>query len=305
MATTNINGFNINGNNTSPDQFGHFMRKLFTGNVAGMAVSQNGTPNMTVSVSEGVALLTKNTTSSVWAEVKSATSVNIATADTSNPRIDTVVIYEDTSVSLPTTIPYLTDGGGGRFKLGTFSGTAAASPTTLSDASIQSAIGAGKAWTRLADVTVAANTTTILNSNIADKRSYATSVLDPNMRAGYSQGSVENWHSGNIWEGMDNSGIGSITVIVPPSGIVDVEINCKLYRIGSAMTQVGFSSTGANIITNYNLIFVGSQTSVDNPETGKSRFTGLTPGSTTFTARIHCGGVQTYFMPKMWVTPVA
>lgn len=178
MATTNINGFNINGNNTSPDQFGHFMRKLFTGNVAGMAVSQNGTPNMTVSVSEGVALLTKNTTSSVWAEVKSATSVNIATADTSNPRIDTVIVYEDTSVSLPTTIPYLTDGGGGRFKLGTFSGTAAASPTALSDATIQSTIGAGKPWTRLADVTVAANTTTILNSNISDKRTLASAVAD-------------------------------------------------------------------------------------------------------------------------------
>lgn len=178
MATTNINGFNITGNNTSPDQFGHLMRKLFSGNVSGLAVSQNATPNMTVSVGEGVALLTKNTTSSVWAEVKGATSVTIATADTANPRIDTVIIYEDTAVALPSTTPYLTDGGGGRFKLGTYSGTAAASPTALSDATIQTTIGAGKPWTRLADVTVAANTTTILNSSISDKRELASAVAD-------------------------------------------------------------------------------------------------------------------------------
>ena len=185
VNSVNCNGFNILGNNTSPDQFGHFMRKVFNGNVAGLVVTQNSTPNMTVRVDEGVTILTKNTTSSVWGEVKTPTNVTIQTADTANPRIDTIIIYEDTSVSLPTAKPYLTDGGGGRFKLASVSGTAAASPVATSDASIQSQIGAGKPWARIADVTVVANTTTIINSNIADKRSILLGITPPT-RVGYA-----------------------------------------------------------------------------------------------------------------------
>ena len=166
VNSTNVFGFNISGNNTSPDQFGHLIRKVYNGYIQGLEATQNSTPNMTVSVAEGIAVLTKNTTSSVWGEVKTATNVTIQTADTANPRIDTVIIYEDTSVTLPTAKPYLTDGGGGRFKLASISGTAAASPVALTDSAIQSQIGAGKPWARIADITVPANSTTILNSNI-------------------------------------------------------------------------------------------------------------------------------------------
>src|SRR5574344_2231621 len=103
MATaTNIHGFNIGGNNISGDQRGHFYRGVFSGNVTGMRVKQNSTPNMTVLVEHGSALLNKNTISASIAEIKSDTSVTIDTANTSNPRIDTVVIYEDTSVAIPT-----------------------------------------------------------------------------------------------------------------------------------------------------------------------------------------------------------
>ena len=173
MATaTNINGWNVGGNNNSFDQRGHFYRGVFSGNVTGMRVKQNSTPNMTVLVEHGSALLNKNSISASIAEIKSDTSVTIDTANTSNPRIDTVVIYEDTSVAIPTVeANYWQDGAGGRFKIVSLPGTAAASPVALSDSSIQSAIGAGKPWTRLADITVPANSTTIVNSNIADKRS--------------------------------------------------------------------------------------------------------------------------------------
>ena len=172
MATaTNINGWNVGGNNNSFDQRGHFYRGVFSGNVSGMLVKQNSTPNMTVLVEHGSALLNKNTISTSIAEIKSDTSVTIDTANTANPRIDTVVIYEDTSVAIPTAENnYWQDGAGGRFKIVSLPGTAGASPVALSDANIQSAIGAGKPWTRLADITVPANSTTILNSNIADRR---------------------------------------------------------------------------------------------------------------------------------------
>ena len=179
-ATTNIYGFNIGGNNNSFDQRGHFYRAFLSGNVSGMTVKQNSTPNMTVLVEHGSALLNKNSTSASIAEIKSDTSVSIDTANTANPRIDTVVIYEDTSVAIPTEeASYWQDGAGGRFKTVSLPGTAAASPVALSDANIQSAIGAGKPWTRLADITVLANSSTIINSNIADKRSELSSILAP------------------------------------------------------------------------------------------------------------------------------
>ena len=98
-SATNIHGFNIGGNNNSFDQRGHFYRGVFSGNVSGMLVKQNSTPNMTVLVEHGSALLNKNTTSASIAEIKADTSVTIDTANISNTRIDTVVIYEDTSVA--------------------------------------------------------------------------------------------------------------------------------------------------------------------------------------------------------------
>ena len=78
MATaTNINGWNVGGNNNSFDQRGHFYRGVFSGNVSGMLVKQNSTPNMTVLVEHGSALLNKNTISTSIAEIKSDTSVTI------------------------------------------------------------------------------------------------------------------------------------------------------------------------------------------------------------------------------------
>lgn len=167
INTSNIHGMNVAGSDSTPEQFGHFLRDAWSGAVSGLLVKQNSTPNMTVLVERGTALLTKNTFSSVVAEVKADTSVTISTANTSNPRIDAIVIYEDTSV---TVTPYIVDGVGGRFKLASVVGTPAASPTAPSDGTVESEIGAGKPWTRLADVTVVANTTTIINSSIRDAR---------------------------------------------------------------------------------------------------------------------------------------
>jgi hypothetical protein len=169
INTTNAHGMNISWNDTTPGQFGHFIRDAFSGAVAGMEVSQNGTPNMSVNVAPGSAILTKNTVSSVIAEVKATTNVVISTASTSNPRIDTIIIYEDTTVSNALSA-YIIDGAGGSFKLASVVGTPGASPTAPNDAAIQAEIGAGKPWARIADVTVPTSTTTIINSNISDER---------------------------------------------------------------------------------------------------------------------------------------
>lgn len=198
-ASTNIYGFNIGGNNNSFDQRGHFYRAFLDGNVSGMLVKQNSTPSMTVLVEHGSALLNKNTISASVAEIKSDTSVTIDTANTSNPRIDTVVIYEDTSVAIPTIeANYWQDGSGGRFKIVSLPGTAAASPNPLSDSSIQTAIGAGKPWARLANITVPANSTTIINSNINNSVRSKLGVSVANINGGTTAGVLTTDASGNV-----------------------------------------------------------------------------------------------------------
>ena len=201
-ATTNIYGFNVGGNNNSFDQRGHFYRAFLDGNVSGMLVKQNSTPNMTVLVEHGSALLNKNTTSASVAEIKSDTSVTIDTANTSNPRIDSIVIYEDTSIAIPTVeANYWQDGAGGRFKIVSLPGTAGAAPVALSDASIQSAIGAGKPWARLANITVPANSSTIVNSNINNGVRNKLGVSLGNINGGSTAGVLTTDASGNVTVG--------------------------------------------------------------------------------------------------------
>ena len=214
MATaTNINGWNVGGNNNSFDQRGHFYRGVFSGNVSGMLVKQNSTPNMTVVVEHGSALLNKNSISASIAEIKSDTSVTIDTANTSNPRIDSIVIYEDTSIAIPTVeADYWQDGAEGRFKVVSLPGTAAASPVALSDANIQSAIGAGKPWTRLADITVPANSTTILNSNIADRRAQLGGTV-PDKSITASKIDLSTFMAPAEAIGNDGSGSNNVTLV--------------------------------------------------------------------------------------------
>lgn len=174
---TNVNGHNINYTKVTPSTWGHFFRDAFTGNVNGMAVTAQSTPNMTVAVAPGTALLTKNTLTASFGEIKSGgANVSIPTANTSNPRIDTIIIMEDTAVSSALSA-YVIDGAGGSFKIGVIPGTAASSPVANTDAQIATAIGSSTPWTRLADITVPTNTTTITNSNIADKRALLASSL--------------------------------------------------------------------------------------------------------------------------------
>lgn len=162
-----ISGFNVGGQYVSPELYGIYEKQTHTGKVSGLLVKQNTTPNMTVLVEPGIALLDKGSFSSVVAGVKSNTSLTIATANPSNPRIDAIVVYEDIAVTMPSVEPYSVDASNGRFKMVVVAGTPGAVPTDPSDPTIQSTIGAGNtSWTRLATVRVEAGTTTIINSKI-------------------------------------------------------------------------------------------------------------------------------------------
>ncbi len=176
-----ISGFNVGGQYVSPELYGIYEKQTHTGKVSGLLVKQNTTPNMTVLVEPGIALLDKGSFSSVVAGVKSNTSLTIATANPSNPRIDAIVVYEDIAVTMPSVEPYSVDASNGRFKMVVVAGTPGAVPTAPSDPTIQSTIGAGNtSWTRLATVRVEAGTTTIVNSKIDNTiRSSLGSLLAP------------------------------------------------------------------------------------------------------------------------------
>lgn len=176
-----IKGMNVTGQKVTPNAYGIHERGKYTGSITGMNATQNGTPNMSVMVAVGTAVLTKNTNSSVTAILDTPTNITIATASTANPRIDTLVVYEDLSVLMPTAEPYSIDAANGRFKIVSIDGTPGASPVAPDDTAIQSAIGgANTSWARICTVLVDKNATTIIDSKIDNSvKLLLSSILAP------------------------------------------------------------------------------------------------------------------------------
>ncbi len=125
------------------------------------AVAQNGTPNMSVNVSAGLAFITGTETTkqgTYFIENDATVNKTIATSDPTNPRIDIVVAkVQDATYS----------GGTNSWSLAVVTGTPAGSPTPPA-APVNSIT--------LAQVAVAANATTIVTGNITDKRPYAGAI---------------------------------------------------------------------------------------------------------------------------------
>lgn len=92
-------------------------------------------------------------------------NVTIATANGSNPRIDTVVAYVNLSV-----VNSSNPNNPGALVFISVAGTAASSPTAPTSSTIQSAIGAGVPWTPLANIAVGTSVTSIVTANITDTR---------------------------------------------------------------------------------------------------------------------------------------
>ncbi|MFB6518569.1 hypothetical protein [Streptomyces sp. NPDC056401] len=90
----------------------------------------------------------------------------------SNPRIDSIVVYIDTSVSLAADTP----DGQGAAKAIIAPGTPNANPTAPNAAAIQSAMGGAYPYTVVANVRVGAGVSTLSQSNITDVRDLV--VLD-------------------------------------------------------------------------------------------------------------------------------
>ncbi len=128
----------------------------------GLAVVQNGTPNMSVNVGTGKALveITKaGRTFKVFVENDATVNVPIAANSSGSNRVDAIVVR--VNVSLDPNIS--------KSNIGTIERVAGSGVSALSDGAITTALGSD-GWIRLANVTVANADTSIVNAEIADTR---------------------------------------------------------------------------------------------------------------------------------------
>ena len=161
---------NRDGNGKTSEE-GHyrFQTALYSGNVieaTSMQVTQNSPLAMSVLVQPGnFKIDTTGYSYTGWSNA--ATALVISTADGSNPRITTVVAYVDKSA--PTSASPVNNPG--IIKLMSVDGSPSATPVAPTDSSIQTAVGAGNPYLKLANVQVDAGATTIANAKITDLRS--------------------------------------------------------------------------------------------------------------------------------------
>jgi hypothetical protein len=143
---------------------------------AGLLVSQRGAgANKSVDIAAGDALITTIAGTAVYHGFETATTNKTVTDNASgNPRVDAVSAYVDTAA-------YGASDNSGALKFKVTAGTPAASPVAPVDATIQSDVGAGNPFMRLADVWVPNGATQIVNANngtdgyIEDRRTFAQS----------------------------------------------------------------------------------------------------------------------------------
>jgi hypothetical protein len=128
-------------------------------------VKQNTSPNMTILVTEGDFVIPYlDYFFHTWSTVDQ--SVTITAADPSFGRIDRLVAYIDLAV-VSSAVTNNVDA----IKFMNVVGTASGSPAAVNDAAVQTAVGAGNPWEELAQITVDAAVTSIVNAKITDTRS--------------------------------------------------------------------------------------------------------------------------------------
>jgi hypothetical protein len=128
-------------------------------------VKQNTSPNMTILVTLGDFIIPYlDYFFHTWSTVDQ--SVTITSADPSFGRIDRLVAYIDLAV-VSSAVTNNVDA----IKFMNVVGTASGSPAAVNDAAVQTAVGAGNPWEELAQITVDAAVTSIVNAKITDLRS--------------------------------------------------------------------------------------------------------------------------------------
>lgn len=251
LATSNRDGGRTN-------EAGHLrgVTKGFLGRVlSGLNVSQRGAgANMSVDVAIGDAIIQRSDGTyghPAWNDA--VYNQTIATADGSNPRRDIIVMYIDYGETPSTGVANNTNGV---VKIKSVAGTAAGSPTDPSGATIQSSVGSGNPWIKLARVRVAAGATSISNSVIDDLRELATGMS----QGGWIYDSVYTWTYASA----------STFTIAGVDVTAQFPVGTKL-RIMQSGTVKYFTVTAASFSTNTtitvdgNSVYTLTNTVIDRP----------------------------------------
>ena len=168
--------YNMEGGLHSAAAYSAFENALYGSCVASATdfVATAGT-GMVVNLSAGNGLISTGTGFARRIASDATNNITIATA-ASSARIDSIVAYIDGSVTPTTSV---VDNTNGILKFTSVSGTASATPSAPTTATIQSAIGAGNPYMVLWDVTVPANATSLTSATFTDHRTIAsvTSVI--------------------------------------------------------------------------------------------------------------------------------
>jgi hypothetical protein len=125
-------------------------------------VYENNPQNLSVNVSPGRAYF-KKTIITYHGYSDAVENLSISANNSGNPRIDAVVLWVDLATTPNSDASNI-------LKLSVVTGTPASTPVAPSNNEIQTSIGAGNPFVRLANIYVANGASTITNSNITDTR---------------------------------------------------------------------------------------------------------------------------------------
>ena len=291
LATSNRDGGRTN-------EAGHLrgVTKGFIGQVlTGLAVVQRGAgANMSVDVPVGDAIIQRSDGTYGHPAWNDATlNQVIAAADGSNPRRDIIVMYIDYNQTPSTGVANNTNGV---VKITSVAGTAAGSPVDPSNATIQSAVGSGNPWIKLARVRVAAGATSITNSVIDDLRIMATAQP----QGGWLHDAVYTW----VYASASTFTIAGVDATAQ----FPIGSRIRLYQGGVVKY---FIVTGAVFSTNTTITIHGGGTyTLANSTIDKPAYSyDLTPSGypkglldTVYTARANDGGVTNTLNSATYVT---
>ena len=159
--------FNLAGGKHSDASYAAFENRQFgsvKASIASFLVSAGTGMQAVVSSGDGL-IATGNASGARRIQSTANENVTVSAASASFNRLDTVVAYIDTAVT-PTT--GVVDNTNNVLMFACVAGTAAASPAAPSDATIQSAIGAGNPFLRLANILVPQNATNLSGATFTD-----------------------------------------------------------------------------------------------------------------------------------------
>jgi hypothetical protein len=285
-----VSTYAVGGGKIDQEGFLKFLLHMFAqGYSRGMNVTQRGAgANMSVDVNVDSsnfagALFMTSAAVPYYGYQDATTNVTVSTADPSNQRIDTVVAYIDLSL-----ITSSTTNNNGALKFKAVAGTPAGSPSAPSGATIQSSVGAGNPYVALANLSVAAGASSVVNANITDGRS-PMAFLVPYLKGGSSNTKghlVPNQADGQI---VTTTDVGSIIAAMLATNSVTAA------KLDTAAIKLGFASLGSPVTLttpSSATLITGLSTTVTIPAGGRSvKLTGWTTnlGSSTGSGTVTLG----------------